>query len=149
MASLPWRLGPVRGTPVPPRGRDGVTGLRVELVGYARYDTPAAIAALNDLYTHELRLLQNLFLPSVRLRRKERVGARLRRRYDVPRTPLARVQACPEADPAAVARLLTLRAQLDPFALVRDGGADRCGLMLRAGERVGRPSPTPAKAAAP
>jgi len=88
-----------------------------KLVGYARYDTPAAVVALNDLYDHELRLLQNLFLPSVKLRCKERVGARVRRRYDAPRTPLERVQSCPEADPAAVARLVALRDRLDPFAL--------------------------------
>jgi hypothetical protein len=88
-----------------------------KLVGYWRYDTPAAVAALNDLYRHELRLFHNLFLPSVKLLGKERVGARLRRRYDVPRTPLERVQACPEADPHAVAELGRLRDQLDPFAL--------------------------------
>ena len=86
-------------------------------MGYLRYDRPAAVAALNALYQHELRLLQNLFLPSVKLVRKERVGARVRRRYDAPRTPLDRVRACPEADPAAVARFLALRDRLDPFAL--------------------------------
>ena len=88
-----------------------------KLVGYVRYDTAPAVAAMNDLYRHELRLLQNLFLPCVKLLRKERVGARVRRRYDAPRTPLERVQACPEADPAAVARLVALRDRLDPFAL--------------------------------
>ena len=88
-----------------------------KLVGYHRYDTPTAVAALNALYQHELRLFQNLFLPSVKLVGKERVGARLRRRFDPPRTPLDRVQACPSADPAAVARLVSLRARLDPFAL--------------------------------
>jgi len=88
-----------------------------KLVGYLRYDTPAAVAALNELYGGELRLFQNLFLPAVKLLRKERVGARVRRRYDVPRTPLERVQACAEADPAAVARLVARRDQLDPFAL--------------------------------
>jgi hypothetical protein len=88
-----------------------------KLVGYWRYDTPAAVAALNDLYRHELRLFHNLFLPSVKLRAKERVGARLRRHYDVPRTPLERVEACPEAEPQALAELVRLRDQLDPFAL--------------------------------
>lgn len=39
------------------------------------YDSPAAGAALNALYTGELQLLQNLFLPSVKLVRKERAGA--------------------------------------------------------------------------
>ncbi len=90
-----------------------------KLVGYLRYDTPAAVTALNDLYRHELGLFQNLFLPSVKLLRKERVGARLRRRYDAPRTPLDRVQASPEADAAAVARLVALRDRLDPFALAQ------------------------------
>jgi hypothetical protein len=88
-----------------------------KLVGYLRYDTPAAVTALNALYRHELRFFQNLFLPSVKLVRKERVGARLRRRYDAPRTPLDRLQTCPAADPATVASWVALRDQLDPFAL--------------------------------
>jgi hypothetical protein len=88
-----------------------------KVVGYLRYDTAAAVGALNDLYRQELRLFQNLFLPSVKLVRKERVGARVRRRYDTPRTPLDRVQTCPEADPTAVARFRAQRERLDPFAL--------------------------------
>jgi hypothetical protein len=88
-----------------------------KLVGYERYDTPAAVAALNALYAQELRLFQNLFLPSVKLVRKVRVGARLHRVYDRPLTPFARVQACPTADPGRVAQLRALREQLDPFVL--------------------------------
>ena len=87
-----------------------------KLVGYERYDTEAAVTALNTLYG-ELRLLQNLFLPTVKLVRKERVGARVRRRYDAPQTPLDRVRACPTADAAKVATLVALRARLDPVAL--------------------------------
>jgi len=74
-------------------------------------------AAINALYGRELRLLQNLFLPSVKLVRKERVGARLRRRYDAPRTPLERVLACADVDHAKVAALVALRDRLDPFVL--------------------------------
>ena len=88
-----------------------------KLLGYVRYDSPAALAAMNALYRQELRLFQNLFLPSVKLVRKVRVGARVRRVYDRPQTPFERVQACPEADPAKVTQLATLRAQLDPFIL--------------------------------
>lgn len=87
-----------------------------KLVGYDRYDTEAAVVALNAVYA-ELRLFQNLFLPTVKLVRKERVGARTRRRYDPPQTPLDRVRACPEADRTKVARLVALRARLDPFVL--------------------------------
>jgi integrase-like protein len=88
-----------------------------KLLGYVRYDTPAAQAAIHRLYRGELRLLQNLFLPSVKLLGKERVGARVRRRYDAPRTPLDRVLACPELRPAAAAELQRLRGRLDPFVL--------------------------------
>ena len=88
-----------------------------KLLGYLRYDSPAALAAINALYRNELRLFQNLFLPSVKLVRKERVGSRLRRRYDAPRTPLERVLACADIDRAQVAALVALRARLDPFAL--------------------------------
>jgi hypothetical protein len=77
------------------------------------------LTAINALYRHELRLFQNLFLPSVKLVRKERVGARLRRRYDAPRTPLDRVWECPGPDAAKVAALTALRDRLDPFALAQ------------------------------
>ena len=90
-----------------------------KLLGYVRYDSADALAAINDLYRHELRLFQNLFLPSVKLVRKERVGARLRRRYDAPRTPLDRVRECPGADAAKVATLTALRDRLDPFTLAQ------------------------------
>ncbi len=90
-----------------------------KLLGYVRYDSPAAQAAIHALYRHELRLFQNFFLPSVKLLRKERVGARLRRRYDAPRTPLQRVLACPEVRPDVAAHLQRQCDGLDPFALAR------------------------------
>jgi hypothetical protein len=88
-----------------------------KLLGYVRYDSPAARTAIHALYRHELRLFQNLFLPSVKLLAKERVGARVRRRYDAPRTPLERVLACPEIRPDVAARWRRHRDTLDPFAL--------------------------------
>ena len=90
-----------------------------KLLGYVRYDTPAAQAAIHRLYRGDLRLFQNLFLPSVKLLRKERVGARVRRRYDAPRTPLDRVLACPELRPEVAAQLQRQRDRLDPFVLAR------------------------------
>ena len=88
-----------------------------KLMGYSRFDSAEAVQAMNVLYRQDLRLLQNLFLPSVKLVRKERVGSRVRRRYDRPQTPFERVLACPEADPQACARLKLLRDRLDPFEL--------------------------------
>ena len=50
---------------------------------------------------------------------KKRIGSRLKRSYDIPRTPLERLQACPEADRASVTRLIKLRDNTDPFALAK------------------------------
>lgn len=56
--------------------------------------------------------MMNLFQPSVKLQRKTRVGARLRRVYDVPQTPLDRLRAA-----APHPALGELRERLDPFEL--------------------------------
>ena len=90
-----------------------------KLIGWDRYDSATAVSLLNDLYRNELGLMMNLFQPSVKLMRKERVGAKLKRCYDVPRTPLERLQAYPDADPKSVARLIALRDTTDPFALAK------------------------------
>jgi hypothetical protein len=74
---------------------------------------------MNDLYGGELRLWLNLFLPSVKLLKKVRVGSRVRRVYDAARTPFERVRECLQADPEKVAKLEELRKRLDPFQLSR------------------------------
>ena len=87
------------------------------LLGYVRYDSAQAREAINDLYRRERRCFQNLFLPSVKLAKKERVGSRLRRQYEAPQTPLERLAASGAADPVRVAELQALRERLDPFEL--------------------------------
>jgi hypothetical protein len=89
------------------------------LVGWDRYDTEAAVGLLNDLYRNELRLMMNLFQPSVKLVRKVRVGSRLTRRYDTPQTPLDRLRATNDYHRGEVKRLLQLRATTDPFVLAK------------------------------
>jgi hypothetical protein len=38
-----------------------------KIFGYERYDSKQAVEAMNDLYRNELRIFQNLFLPSMKL----------------------------------------------------------------------------------
>jgi len=90
-----------------------------KIIGWDRYDTPAAVALLNDLYRNELGLMMNLFQPSVKLKAKQRVGSRVRRLYHPPLTPLDRLHRCADADQTRVARLLKLRQTLDPFTLAK------------------------------
>ena len=88
-----------------------------KLLGWERYDSAAAVEAINDLYRHELRLWMNLYLPSVKLVKKVRVGSKVRRVYDAAQTPLERVLASAQAKPEQVAELKQLRQSLDPFQL--------------------------------
>jgi transposase InsO family protein len=88
-----------------------------KLLGWDRYDTQEAVQALNDLYRNELRLLMNLFMPSMKLKSKKRVGSRLKRVYDKPQTPLDRVIASAKGDPVKIEQLKMLRDNVDPFEL--------------------------------
>jgi transposase InsO family protein len=89
------------------------------LLGWERYETPQAVAAMNELYRGELRLMMNLFQPSVKLIERRRVGPRLTRRYDRARTPLDRLveHYAGRAVPEPVRALVALRGRMDPFAL--------------------------------
>ena len=73
-----------------------------KLLGWERYDSAAAVEAINDLYREELRWWMNLYLPSVKLVKKVRVGSKVRRVYDAAQTPLERVLAGAQAKPERV-----------------------------------------------
>jgi hypothetical protein len=90
-----------------------------KIFGYERYDSKQAVEAMNDLYRNELRILQNLFLPSMKLLEKTRIGSRLKRRYDKPKTPLERLFNSSQADPLKIQELKNLRDTIDPFALAK------------------------------
>lgn len=107
-----------------------------KLVGYVCYDSAAALTALNALYA-DLRLWQNLWLPSVKLVKKTRVGSRVRRQYGPPQTPFDRVRACPDADPAKVAQLARIYATGDPFTLAARIDRQLPRLYARANHRRG------------
>ncbi len=90
-----------------------------KLLGWERYDTQNAVAAMNDLYRQELRLWLNLYLPSVKLVKKVRVGSKLRRVYDAPKTPFERVMASKQANATQLSVLKELQRSLDPFQLAK------------------------------
>ena len=112
-----------------------------KILGYVRYDTPAAVDAINALYD-DLRLLQNLFLPCVTLISKTRVGARVRRVYDAPQTPLDRLVMRGKGDAAKIAALCHQRDRLDPFILAARIEQQLTRIYQMANHRV-RPSVPP------
>jgi len=90
-----------------------------KLFGWDRYDSPAVLEAMNELYRHELPAMMNQFQPSVKLASKERIGSRVRRRYDAPQTPLDRLVGYYEEGkvPLPLRRLVQQRDRQDPFSL--------------------------------
>jgi len=88
-----------------------------KLIGWDRYDTEVAVEAMNDLYRNEWRLLCNLFLPSVKLANKIRVGAKIKRVYGPAKTPLDRLLESGQGDRIKLEELRKLREKADPFEL--------------------------------
>jgi len=113
-----------------------------KIFGYLRYDSQSAQKAMNDLYQNELRILQNLFLPSMKLIKKTRVGSKLQRRYDKPQTPLERLLGCLQADPVKTRELKRLRDQTDPFQLAKRMEQKLERIYQMANQRIS-PSPQP------
>jgi hypothetical protein len=88
-----------------------------QIFGWDRYESEEAQKAMNDLYLNELRLFQNLFQPSMKLRKKVRVGSKLVRKYDLAQTPFQRVLKSGKYNKAKVKKLKELFETLDPFEL--------------------------------
>ena len=88
-----------------------------QLLGWDRYDTEEAVAAMNDFYRHEWRLLSNLFLPSVKLANKIRIGSRIKRVYGEAQTPLDRLMDSGLGDREKIEALYEQRKTMNPFEL--------------------------------
>ena len=88
-----------------------------KLIGWDRYDTQEAVDAMNDLYRNEWRLFCNLYLPSVKLAKKIRVGSKIKRIYHKAKTPLDRLLESDHGDRVKLDLLRRLREKLDPFEL--------------------------------
>jgi hypothetical protein len=88
-----------------------------QLIGWDRYDTEEAVAAMNDLYRNEWRLLTNTFLPSVKLSNKIRIGSRIKRVYGEAQTPLDRLRDSGLGDRRKIEALYEQRKTINPFEL--------------------------------
>jgi len=60
-------------------------------LGYRRFEDPRIVPMLNDLYKTEWRLFHNFFLPSMKLEEKKRVGSKIIKVHDKPKTPYQRI----------------------------------------------------------
>lgn len=88
-----------------------------QFLGYERFDKIEIVQQLNDLYVSEWRLYHNFFMPSSKLVEKQRVGSKVKKKYDDPKTPFQRILDSPYIDQTTKAELQKQFDQLNPFDL--------------------------------
>ncbi len=105
-----------------------------QLVGYDRYEGSAALAQMERIYEEVVRVYVNGYQPVMKLTGKERVGAKVRKRYDEPKTPYRRALEAGVMLPEAQAQFERQMRAHGPMALRRrlDAELDRLW-SLRAG----------------
>jgi hypothetical protein len=89
------------------------------LVGYLRYDTPAELKILNEIWALDQRFT-NLVCAQQKLISRERVGAKVIKRHDRAQTPHQRALASGLLTPAKKAALTRTLNQLRPGELQRE-----------------------------
>src|SRR5664280_3850193 len=129
------------------------------VVGYHRYDTPAELALLNQIWVLQSQLT-NYFLPQQKLVSKIRDGAKVTKTYDRPTTPQRRAEQHPAVtiedktimtdtlaglNPAAIQRAVqALTAELLRLTTGKARATVRPGLTATSSRASGPESTTPA-----
>jgi len=90
-----------------------------KIVGYLRYDTDQELILMNSLYEKELRLYKNFFSPVMKLKEKERIGGRVKRKYDTPKTPYQRLLGSGQVSDEKKKELEAIYRSLNPAELKR------------------------------
>jgi hypothetical protein len=91
-----------------------------ELFGYERIEDASLIPLMNEIYKDYWNPLQNFFLPTFKLKEKVRVGARIVKKYDPPKTPYDRLMSSPHMSIERKEALKSRKEKLNPFKLKAD-----------------------------
>jgi len=91
-----------------------------QLFGYERIETQELVLLMNDIYTNYWNPLQNFFIPSTKLLTKVRVGARIKKTFEIPKTPYQRLLDSADMSEERKEALRERYKSLNPFDL-RDG----------------------------
>ena len=89
-----------------------------ECFGYERIDQSLA-SLMNEIYRDYWNPLHNFFLPQMQLLSKERIGSRIKKKHDFPKTPFERLKLAPNVAEEEKAKLAIRMMSLNPFDLKR------------------------------
>ena len=84
--------------------------------GYLRYDREDELALLNQMYD-SVRLWVNFFHPSLKLISKTRIGSKVKKTYDLPKTPYQRIMASEQVPAVYKEKLSRQFNTADPIKL--------------------------------
>jgi hypothetical protein len=87
--------------------------------GYDRIGQAHLVELMNEIYRDYWNPLNNYFLPSMKLKEKERNGARITKRYELPMTPYQRLMLAPNLSEEKKQELKVRFSSLNPFELKR------------------------------
>lgn len=90
-----------------------------QLFGYERFDDPDLVPVMNEIYQAYWCPLWNLYTPVLKLKAKERIGGRVRKHYDEPRTPAQRLLASPLVPNVDKSRIKDMLSSKNPIDLKR------------------------------
>lgn len=86
------------------------------IFGHARIEDPSLIPMMNEIY-EVWGNLHNYFMPQMKLISKDRVGSKVKKKYDTPKTPYQRIIECPTVSEEVKEKLRKTKATLNPFEL--------------------------------
>jgi len=87
-----------------------------QLFGYDRLDDKELLPLMNEIYRVQ-NLIQNYFIPQFKLKSKVREGAKIKKKYDTPKTPYQRLLEDPDVTDAQKKKLRETYATLNYFDL--------------------------------
>lgn len=91
-----------------------------QLFGYERLENRDFVSLMNAIYRDYANPLTNFFIPCVRLIEKIRVGGKIKKKYDLPKTPYQRLLESSDLSEEAKEELRKKYQSLNPF-LLRQG----------------------------
>ncbi len=87
-----------------------------QVFGHVRIENPDFIPMMNEIY-EIWGQLHNYFMPQMKLISKDRVGSKVKKKYDKPKTPYQRLIECPTVSEEVKENLRRTKATLNPFEL--------------------------------
>lgn len=91
-----------------------------ELFGYDRFDAESQVEWMNDIYKRLWNPLWNFFTPVMKLKTKTRVGGKIIKIHDDPKTPYQRLIESNVLEENQLTQLQELFKKLNPFEMKRE-----------------------------